>query len=54
MYYYMDNYKSIYRAAYYGEGSRKFYILHSRLRHQCSSLNADLTKIHVVDDPPAY
>jgi hypothetical protein len=56
MYYYMDNYKSIYRAAYasccyhnippvyYGEGSRKFCILHSRLRHQCSSLKADLLK----------
>ena len=39
---------------YYGEGSRTFYILHSRLRHQCSSLKADLTKIHVVDDPSAY
>jgi hypothetical protein len=36
---------------YYGEGSRKFNILHTRLRHQCSSLKADLTKIHVVDDP---
>ena len=25
--------------------------MHTRLRHQCSSLKADLTKIHVVDDP---
>ena len=36
---------------YYGAGSRKFSILHTRLRHQCSSLKADLIKIHVVDDP---
>ena len=36
---------------YYGEGSTKFNILHARLRHQCSSLKAELTKIHVVDDP---
>ena len=36
---------------YYGEGSRKFNILHTRLRHQCSSFKAGLTKIHVVDDP---
>ena len=35
---------------YYGEGSRQFNILHTRLRHQCSSLIADLTKIHVVGD----
>jgi hypothetical protein len=36
---------------YYGEGCRKFNTLHTRLRHQCSSLKADLTKIHGVDDP---
>jgi hypothetical protein len=35
----------------YGEGSRKFNILHTRLQHQCSSLKADLIKIHVVHDP---
>ena len=25
---------------YYGEGTRQFNILHTRLRHQCSSLNS--------------
>ena len=35
---------------YYGEGSRKFYILHARLMHQCSSLKADISKMRVVDD----
>ena len=36
---------------YYGEGSRKFNIFHTRLTHQCSSSKADLTKSIVVDDP---
>jgi hypothetical protein len=30
---------------YYNEGPRKLSILHTRLRHQCSSLNADLSSI---------
>ena len=36
---------------YYGEGSRKLSILHARLRHQCSSLNADLFRINITNDP---
>ena len=32
---------------YYNEGPRKLSILHTRLRQQCSSLNADLSKIHI-------
>jgi hypothetical protein len=26
------------------------FILHTRLRHQCSSLNADLSKIHIINN----
>ena len=36
---------------YYSEGHRKLNILHSRLRHQCSSLNADLFKVNIANDP---
>ena len=36
---------------YYSQGSRKQSILHARLRHQCSSLNADLFRIHITNDP---
>ena len=36
---------------YYSERSRKLSILHARLRHQCSSLNADLFRINVTNDP---
>ena len=35
---------------YYNEGSRKLNILHTRLRHQCSSLKADLSRIHVINN----
>jgi hypothetical protein len=35
---------------YYNEGPRKLSILHTRLRHQCSSLNADLSRIHVINN----
>jgi hypothetical protein len=35
---------------YYNEGPRKLSILHTRLRHQCSSLNADLSKIHIINN----
>jgi hypothetical protein len=34
----------------YNEGPRKLNILHTRLRHKCSSLNADLSRIHVIDN----
>jgi hypothetical protein len=36
---------------YYSEGSRKLSLLHARLRHQCSSLNADLFRINITNDP---
>jgi hypothetical protein len=35
---------------YYNEDPRKLSILHTRLRHQCSSLNADLSKIHIINN----
>ena len=36
---------------YYGEGSRKLSILHARLQHQCRSLNSDLYRINITNDP---
>ena len=36
---------------YYGEGPRNLNILHTRLRYQCSSLNADLKRINVINNP---
>jgi hypothetical protein len=35
---------------YYNEGPRKLNILHTRLNHQYSSLNADLSRIHVMNN----
>jgi hypothetical protein len=35
---------------YYNEGPRKLSILHTRLRHQCSSLNAELSRIHIINN----
>ena len=35
---------------YYGKGPRTLSILHTRLRHQCSSLNEDLSKINVINN----
>ena len=35
---------------YYNEGPRKLNILHTRLRHQCSSPNADLSRIHIINN----
>ena len=32
-------------------GSRKCNIIHTRLRHQCSSLGADLFRANIVNDP---
>ena len=37
--------------AYYLCGKRKYNILHTRLRHQCSSLNYDLFRCNLVADP---
>ena len=36
---------------YYMLGSRKCNIMHTRLRHQCSSLGADLFRANIVNDP---
>jgi hypothetical protein len=32
-------------------GSRKCNIIHTRLRHQCSSLEADLFRTNIINDP---
>jgi hypothetical protein len=39
---------------YYNEGPCKLNILHTRLRHQCSSLNADLSRIHLINNYKCY
>ena len=36
---------------YYMLGSRKCNIIHTRLRHHCSSLGADLSRANIVNDP---
>ena len=36
---------------YYNERCRRLNVLHTRLRHLSSSLNADLARIHIVNDP---
>jgi hypothetical protein len=36
---------------YYLLGSRKCNIIHTRLRHQCSSLGADLFRANIISDP---
>lgn len=36
---------------YYCTGKRKFNILHTRLRHSCSSLNYDLYRVNIINDP---
>jgi hypothetical protein len=43
--------KTVKSPEYYDEGSRKLSILHARLRHQCSSLNSDLYRINIINDP---
>ena len=43
--------KTVKSSEYYGEGSAKLSILHARLRHQCSSLNSDLYRINITNDP---
>jgi hypothetical protein len=43
--------KTIKSPEYYSEGSRKLSILHARLRHKCSSLNSDLYRINITNDP---
>ena len=36
---------------YYSVGNRQFNIIHTRLRHRCSNLNADLFRINFINDP---
>ena len=43
----IDTYKT---PKYYNEGPRKLNILHTRRRHQCSSLYADLSRIHLINN----
>ena len=43
--------KNVKSPEYYSEGSTKLSILHTRLRHQCSSLNSDLYRINITYDP---
>ena len=35
---------------YYGEGSIKLSILHTRQLHQCRSLNSDIFRIHITNE----
>ena len=37
--------------SYYFIGNRKLNILHTKLRHRCSTLNADLYRVNLVDNP---
>jgi hypothetical protein len=34
---------------YYNECPRKLNILNTRFRHQCRSLNADMSRIHIIN-----
>ena len=43
----VDTYKA---PKYYNEDPWKLNILHTRLRHKCSSLNADLSRVHIIND----
>ena len=43
--------KTVKSPEYYSEGSRKLSILHARLRHQYRSLNSDLYRISIINDP---
>jgi hypothetical protein len=38
-------------SSYYILGSRKCNIIHTRLRHRCSSLGADLFGTNIINDP---
>jgi hypothetical protein len=43
-------YNTIKSTEYYGKGSRKLKMLHSRLRYQCSLLNTDLFCINITNN----
>ena len=36
---------------YYSNRNRREILLHTRLRHACSSLNGDMYRANIVDDP---
>jgi hypothetical protein len=38
-------------ASFYNIGDRKTIIIHTKLRHRCGGLNADLYRVHFKDDP---
>jgi hypothetical protein len=38
-------------ASFYNIGDRKTIIIHTKLRHRCSGLNADLYRVNLKDDP---
>jgi hypothetical protein len=37
--------------AYYSYGCRVLNVLHTRLRHRSSNLNADLFRVNLINDP---
>ena len=37
--------------SFYNIGDRKTNIIHTKLRHRCGGLNADLYRVHFKDDP---
>jgi hypothetical protein len=38
-------------ASFYNIGDRKTNIIHTKLRHRCSGLNADLYRVNLKNDP---
>ena len=38
-------------ASFYNIGERKINIIHTKLRHRCSGLNADLYRVNLKNDP---
>jgi hypothetical protein len=38
-------------ASFYNIGDRKTNIIHTKLRHRCSGLNADLYRVDLKNDP---
>ena len=38
-------------ASFYNSGDRKINIIHTKLRHRCGGLNADLYRVNLKNDP---
>jgi hypothetical protein len=38
-------------ASFYNSGDRKISIIHTKLRHRCGGLNADLYRVNLKNDP---